>query len=109
MGTGGSGNGRKWERAKEIEEQSHTRVPSARTVSTAITVGVADGSPSFMAELDDFETERGEVLHDQVKARRRPRRAGAGLRGPGRRSGSHTPAPGFHLVGSARRAVRAVF
>ena len=25
-----------------------------------------DGSPSFMAELDDFETERGEVLHDQV-------------------------------------------
>ena len=26
-----------------------------------------------MAELDDFETERGEVLHDQVKARLRPR------------------------------------
>ena len=78
-------------------------------MSTAITVGVADGSPSFMAELDDFETERGEVLHDQVKARRRPRRAGAGLRGPGRRSGSHAPAPCFHLVGAARRAVRAVF
>jgi hypothetical protein len=30
----------------------------------------ADGSPSFMAELDDFETERGEVLHDQVHADR---------------------------------------
>jgi hypothetical protein len=27
---------------------------------------VADGSPSFMAEIDDYETERGEVMHDQV-------------------------------------------
>ena len=73
MGPGLSGTGPKWERAKEIEDRATPGVPSARTVSTAITVGVADGSPSFMAELDDFETERGEVLHDQVKARLRPR------------------------------------
>ncbi len=76
VGTGGSGNGPRRSRSRATPG-----VPSARTVSTAITAGVADGSPSFMAELDDFETERGEVLHDQVKARRRPRRAGAGLRG----------------------------
>jgi hypothetical protein len=36
--------------AKEIEEKP-----------------MPDGSPSFMAELDDFDSEKKEVLHDQVR------------------------------------------
>jgi hypothetical protein len=37
-----------------------------RTCPLRVALALADGSPSFMAELDDFDTEKGEVLHDQV-------------------------------------------
>jgi hypothetical protein len=37
--------------------------------SLAAHLSAQDGSPSFMAELDDFDSERKEVLHDQVSVR----------------------------------------
>ena len=73
------GNGPKWERAKEITEKPMPGLPREaflwrpfleRTFPcgkvSLQTFPVADGSPSFMAEIDDYETERGEVMHDQV-------------------------------------------